>query len=314
MVEIKCECCEKIIYVKESSKRKYCSRECFTKSITNPTKIINCKYCFKEIEVSLNSKTKYCSKICSDDGLKKRKNIICKQCNKEYIVVEKSNSEFCSLICYKNFRNNNPNIKIQSNQIITLYDKTCVNCGKIYKVHNYRKDISKFCSNECHNDYRREIVICDTCKQEFIFPKYENRKYCSDDCASKGINKRKSNFSQSIESFLISNNYSYITEFKIHNEIRKVYTDFLVENNIIIECYGDYWHCNPNKFDTNYFHTQIQKTANQIWNDDKDRIEFIKDKYKNVIIIWEYDWNKDKKELFKNLKNKMEEIKWNIQK
>ncbi len=58
----------------------------------------------------------------------------------------------------------------------------------------------------------------------------------------------------------------------------------------IIECYGDYWHCNPKKFSENYFHKRIKKTANEIWNDDKNRIQLLENLGYKIKIIWESDW------------------------
>lgn len=58
----------------------------------------------------------------------------------------------------------------------------------------------------------------------------------------------------------------------------------------VIECYGDYWHCNPIKFSENYFHKRIKKTANEIWNNDKNRIQLLKSLGYNIKIIWENDW------------------------
>jgi hypothetical protein len=57
----------------------------------------------------------------------------------------------------------------------------------------------------------------------------------------------------------------------------------------IIEYFGDYWHCNPNKYTKEYYHTQIHKTAEEIWEADNNRIQNFKNMGYDVEIIWESD-------------------------
>jgi len=79
-------------------------------------------------------------------------------------------------------------------------------------------------------------------------------------------------------------------------------------SNIVIEIYGDFWHCNPNKFKKDYFHKYKKITAEQIWENDKIRMNNIINKLGcDFIVIWEGDWKKNKnniinyiKELIKN--------------
>lgn len=73
------------------------------------------------------------------------------------------------------------------------------------------------------------------------------------------------------------------------------YTTFTVdmcnpETMEVIECYGDYWHCNPEKYRPDYYHQRVKKTAQEIWDYDKERIELLEDMGYTVKIIWENDW------------------------
>jgi G:T-mismatch repair DNA endonuclease (very short patch repair protein) len=83
------------------------------------------------------------------------------------------------------------------------------------------------------------------------------------------------------------------------------YVDFKI-NNKIIEFYGDYWHGNPilYKYDDIvggiYKHSKVE----DIWKRDKERIEKIKGNGYDILIIWEYDYKKNKEDI----KNKC--IKW----
>ena len=49
-----------------------------------------------------------------------------------------------------------------------------------------------------------------------------------------------------------------------------VFYDFVIpELKICIEYNGDYWYCNPNKYDASYYHKQRKMLAKDIWEYDK---------------------------------------------
>lgn len=97
------------------------------------------------------------------------------------------------------------------------------------------------------------------------------------------------------------------TEKKIFVDIKKHFKDakhsfvvnryicdiFVPEINLIIEYNGDYWHCNPEKYESDYYHKYKKKTAKQIWEYDKNKIDLLIEKGYNYEIIWESDFNKD---------------------
>lgn len=72
-------------------------------------------------------------------------------------------------------------------------------------------------------------------------------------------------------------------------DIQKSVDIFIPSENRIVEYYGDYWHCNPKKYKKDYYHTQIHKTASEIWEFDNNRIQQLKDAGYMVDIIWEGD-------------------------
>lgn len=92
--------------------------------------------------------------------------------------------------------------------------------------------------------------------------------------------------------FYAGKNNEYIIEIE-----QKLYSiDFFdVRTKRAIEFYGDYWHCNPDKYDPNFFHKQRHKLAREIWELDNSRIETLK-KYDNisVLVVWEFDYINNK--------------------
>lgn len=116
-------------------------------------------------------------------------------------------------------------------------------------------------------------------------------------------------------------NWSKISQelfWKIHEIIKKTYStiyfgelnhecscgiannnyDFVIlDNKKIIEFNGDKFHANPNKFKPSDIPLKfLKKTAKDIWESDKNKIEKVISKGFDVKIVWESDYlkNKDK--------------------
>lgn len=64
--------------------------------------------------------------------------------------------------------------------------------------------------------------------------------------------------------------------------------------NLIIEYFGDYWHCNPIKYNENYFNKKKGQTAKEIWDYDDKKLELITNYGYNLEVIWESDYKKNK--------------------
>lgn len=274
----------------------------------------NCLECGLEFNVPKCrfEKAKYCSLACrykaqntDKNPQRKRKTVKCKQCNTEFEKLNNGKKQFCSRKCYWDYRRENPHIKFQSNQGINLVKKKCLNCGLLYEINKYREKNSKYCSINCHDEYRRESLVCPTCHKIFKAPKYEKRKYCSEKCYTKGVNKGKSKFSTDIYVFL-NNLYNVENEFYLKYDGGKYFVDvYLKDYNTMVECNGDYWHCNPKIYESDYYHKQIRLMAKEIWEKDAIKKQKINKLGYKLIILWEYDWNNDEN-FYNNLKNKIE--------
>ena len=55
--------------------------------------------------------------------------------------------------------------------------------------------------------------------------------------------------------------YKIITSYKIDTKICDI---FIPKLNLVIEYFGDYWHCNPKKYEENYFNKNKKMTAKEI--------------------------------------------------
>lgn len=73
-----------------------------------------------------------------------------------------------------------------------------------------------------------------------------------------------------------------------------IYRDW--ENgNFIVEFYGDHWHANPIKYQADDIINPTNKTAKEIWQKDKERIELLEKHGYKVYIVWESDLKDEEK-------------------
>lgn len=86
-------------------------------------------------------------------------------------------------------------------------------------------------------------------------------------------------------------------EVVIYNkDTQKIYKFDFVDftNKKVIEYNGDFWHCNPKLYNENYFNNVKQKYAYELWNYDQNKIEYMKNKGYDVLVIWESDFKQDR--------------------
>jgi hypothetical protein len=103
---------------------------------------------------------------------------------------------------------------------------------------------------------------------------------------------------------LEQNNIDVIPNFLLCGKIFDVYIPIF---NLLVEYNGDYWHCNPKKYDKNYLNIKKNKTAKEIWEYDKNKLYLAKNNGYNCEVIWESDYKKNKNiiiELIKIYENK----------
>ena len=85
--------------------------------------------------------------------------------------------------------------------------------------------------------------------------------------------------------------YKTISSYRVDSKICDIYIPSL---NLIIEYFGDYWHCNPKKYEPDYYHQIKKKTAKELWEYDKNKIDLAVEKGYNLEVVWESDYKSDK--------------------
>jgi hypothetical protein len=73
-------------------------------------------------------------------------------------------------------------------------------------------------------------------------------------------------------------------------DIGKTFAYDFVYMEKIIEFNGDYWHCNPQIYEAEYFNKLLQCTSKEKWELDKYKNSLIENEGYKVLVIWESEW------------------------
>ena len=202
----------------------------------------------------------------------------------------------------------------------------CLNCGTPFErykriLHPRSKKLTQYCSNICNitskekkeklkiwgmsdknhwNDVSVQSKVKTTKLKKYGDEKYNNaeksKKTCFEkygtDCyfdskyAIKSNGKRISKFQQKTYD-LVLQNYpdALLEEYLI--DTRCSVDIFIPSIKKVIECYGDYWHCNPTLCSSSYYNMSVHKTAQEIWDRDKIKVDKLISAGYTVEIIWE---------------------------
>jgi len=119
---------------------------------------------------------------------------------------------------------------------------------------------------------------------------------------SKKYNINRSKKEKELFSFLINALPDHKVERKtIRIDKKWLFPDIIIDDLVIVEYNGDYWHCNPLKYDASFVVERIKKTAKEIWDKDRKRLDlFTKNGY-IVIVVWESDYKRNKELVISSL-------------
>ena len=85
--------------------------------------------------------------------------------------------------------------------------------------------------------------------------------------------------------------------FRYFKNLGRTFSYDFVYDKKVIEFNGDYWHCNPKKYNRNYYHLFLQMYAYEIWENERIKIDSIKDLGYDVLIVWESDYKQNKEKI-----------------
>jgi very-short-patch-repair endonuclease len=81
---------------------------------------------------------------------------------------------------------------------------------------------------------------------------------------------------------------------------------------IIVEMFGDLYHCNPRKYkDSSLYINVIQRTVEEQWLRDRRRFACFNSHGYTTIVIWEYDFRRNSKTQIERIKNEIDQKRKN---
>lgn len=297
----KCELCENFYATNTSSFWSHVSRvhhlsinEYLDKiNYTPTTEKVNCSFCGKEAEfsITLNPENKTYTKIykqprcnsyeCNDKLCLEFFGKHYEDCKKQFEHIGGRTDYLCKL--YKT--NKEGLIKIGKSKVAknpSHWKSNLAGFIEKYGIEEGKKRYYERCKNVGFGSTLKGYIQ-RLGKEEGI------KQYLTkiEKCAN--FHKRNKNITSKgeLELFhLINDNDTYKLEFPTPYGIIDIYNE---ERNVIIEYYGDYWHCNPQFYNDEYYHKILNMTALEKHKYDENRIQTYIKNLNNpiIVIIWE---------------------------
>lgn len=264
-------------------------------------KIQICPVCEKEFKVGNTVKRKYCSRVCLSVDFKERLKgennpnyrhgpTYCKHCNKKMSKNAKGN------VCVKcigqeKTGENNP-----------FY-------GKKHTEETRRKMSENHydCSGENNTFYGKKHTketrkrISDARKEEWKSFS-ETEKLCRYSHLNAGIKKQLEQKGNTKPEKAIGQILKHLGISFKNNELLydKFFVDFLLDNNFIIEVFGDYWHANPK------IYNQLNEHQSKQIKKDRARLSYLNKCGRKVLVLWEYEIKNEIANVEQKIKNFLE--------
>lgn len=201
----------------------------------------------------------------------------------------------------------------------------CLNCGESFErykyiLHPHTGKPTQYCSNECNrssqekrnklrswglseknhwNKRECQQKVKQTKQEKYGDSNYNNMEKNKQTCMTKyGVpysvylphvmsnGKRISNFQKRVYTEVLQQYPDAKLECYM-SDVQKTVDIFIPSQNKVIECHGDYWHCNPSKFKPDYYNKILHLTAQEIWDRDKQKKETLENAGYRVEVIWE---------------------------
>jgi len=104
--------------------------------------------------------------------------------------------------------------------------------------------------------------------------------------AGQKFNKKSSKTKQEVKIAEILDRLNLKYEWNFY--LNGLVVDFLI-GKTVVECFGDYWHCNPGKYTSDFYNKSLHMTAEEKWEKDSARIKKLESLGYKVNVLWESD-------------------------
>jgi len=197
----------------------------------------------------------------------------CETCKGKFKVYKKRQKSCCSIECFNQYilRSEIKEKRLKSNIEYNLKNYgvkyACTTDNFVKKAKETKK--KKYGNETWVNPEKAKL----TKMKKYGDPNYNNiNKYKKTMLSKYGVDnafhlpksisngKRISKFQRKVYEDIKLKNPSALLEHYLPDADKSV-DIYIPDENRIIECFGDYWHCNPNRYKKDYYNTQVHLTA-----------------------------------------------------
>jgi hypothetical protein len=291
-----CRCDNKYIGLNKGYK-KYCNKCRFPKTLEQYQKVYGIQEGIKKYNIRFKDWSNKRQGKNNPNYDSNKVNVFCENCNKEFRPYTNPKHHFCSRKCKAEWQHKNP-VPLELNPFHIYKDK-------IYEINKeHLKDpVFRYNRSNTLREHLKDKEYRNKRTQQILNTKIKNGTL--NNCF-KYHSKKSSNFFNNLIAALPKNLTYYFGEKEtfIRDKNKIVFVDFECrENKCIIEYYGDYFHANPFLYNDKIKYKGKEILCEDIWQKDKERIEFIQSKGYKVLIIWEYDCDKYLNSMLEKCKN-----------
>lgn len=195
--------------------------------------------------------------------------------------LNKHNSDSVKKYADKRFGKDNPFYRTDPNKRIdTYYDRI-----SIEEANRLRRKIGRIIKDK-HLKGEINHPLKDSERREIVIEKIRKGWYKWAEKQTTFSHVMRSEKEDHVSDILKECGFEVIQQYKIKGLINPV-DIFLPEHDIIVEFNGDYWHCNPRKYNPYFWNSPKQKYAYELWNKDIEKLLSLNNKGYSVIILWE---------------------------
>lgn len=295
-VRRKCGTCGDLFHPNTKTQR-FCSLECIPKKRGPrvPLKTLKCEECGSPFDVKLRVHQRFCSTRCYH---KNQENLIgCERCGKLFRAGKEGGQKFCSRTCMRTGWNS-PRICEWCNTTFTPVHRIQATCSpRCARNHRYAREREQ-------GLHQPVALTCQTCGKGFVVSAGNYRssmkrnrppRFCSKDCHYAST---KGNFPAHFVDYMMGRKstsievatYEALEALGVMFERQRFIGRYLVDAYIpttrtVIECQGDFFHCNPEVYpDGPKFATQRKNVAKDI-----ERFAYLRTRGYTIVELWEKD-------------------------
>jgi G:T-mismatch repair DNA endonuclease (very short patch repair protein) len=219
----------------------------------------------------------------------------CKKCGKK---VSRSSKNYCR-DCVPRSGKDNPFYGKRHNKktIETIKKKNSIRSKELWCDPVYREKVISGATGKKRSDEFKEKQRNNALKQfrddkqRLIRSKYMKKSW-EDGIITKNDNTSVNRIKAEKHIFNHLSKYYNVERGTLYLNNTYYFPDIIVNDQIIIEYYGDFWHFHPLKYNHRDVNDINNKTFDEVHHHDNNRINIFMDNGYYVFVIWEYDYKK----------------------